>query len=94
MDAFDPKGGIQPEARLQKKFIKFLRERKWCVKSTHGSVEQAGLPDLFLTHKLHGYRWVDMKVKGSYRITAAQYDFWPQLCRSGSGVHHIHPAGF
>ena len=86
MDSYDPKGGQQPEAKLQKQFIKFLKLQKWSVKATHGSALQSGFPDLFATHKTFGYRWIDMKVKGRYRITPAQYDYWPELCRNGSGV--------
>lgn len=86
MEPFDPKGGQQNEAKLQKMFIAFLIERGWWIKATHGSVEQSGVPDLFITHPKYGYRWVDMKVRGRYRITAAQYQDWPQFCRYGSGV--------
>lgn len=86
MEPYIPQGGQQPEAKLQKMFIIFLLERGWWVKATHGSVEQSGVPDLFATHPEHGYRWIDIKVRGRYRITAAQYQDWPKFCRYGSGV--------
>lgn len=86
MDAYNPRGGKQPEAKIQRDWIKMVVLRGWSVKATHGSELQYGFPDMFMTHAQHGHRWVDAKVKGRYRITAAQYDYWPELCRNGSGV--------
>lgn len=73
---------------LQKKWIVYLEARGWVVKPTHGSMYQAGFPDLWITHKDHGGKWVEIKLpdmKGS-RFTAAQREWFPKLSANGTPI--------
>jgi len=88
MDSFTPKPKKGPEAKLQDKWILYLRARGWYVKSTHGSLFQSGFPDLFCTHSTYGARWVELKVpwrKGDV-FTSAQHIEFPKICANGSGI--------
>lgn len=81
-----PKKG--PEAILQEQIEKFLEARGWIVKSTHGGMFQAGFPDLWITHKNHGGRWVEVKLpnmEGS-RWTDAQREWFPILTANGTPI--------
>lgn len=65
-----------------------LEIRGWYVKSTHGNMFQAGLPDLFATHKEYGQRWIEIKLPGfrGSKFTAAQMEVFPKLSANGSGI--------
>ncbi len=81
-----PKKG--PEAIIQERLIEFLEQRGWVVKPTHGSMFQSGFPDLFATHKVHGQRWIEVKLpdmKGS-KFTKAQVDTFPLFSQNGSPI--------
>lgn len=65
-----------------------LRRHGWYVIRTHGNAYQSGVPDDFITHKVYGQRWVEIKLpemKGS-RFTKAQYDIFPELVSNGCGI--------
>lgn len=51
-----------------------------------GNAFQKGLPDLFLGHPKHGWRWVDIKVLGAYSFTKAQKLKWPEWEKYGVGI--------
>jgi len=77
-----------PEAKIQKKIVDFLRIRGWWVKRTHGNAYTEGWPDLFTCHYTYGQRWVEVKLpdmKGS-KFTPAQMRDFPQFVANGSGV--------
>ena len=60
----------------------------WLAKATHGSAFSRGWPDIFATHKLYGYRWIEVKLpkmKGS-KYTAAQLKWFPLFGEHGRGV--------
>lgn len=81
-----PKTG--PEARLQKEIKAFLEARGWFVKSLHGGSYQAGFPDLYITHKNYGGKWVEIKLpnmEGS-KWTKAQIEVFPKLADNGTPI--------
>lgn len=75
-----------PEWHIQKELIKFLRVRNWLVEVTQGNLYQKGFPDLYLAHKQHGQRWVDVKNPVSYSFTKAQRIKWPNWEKHGVGI--------
>lgn len=49
---------------------------------------QSGFPDLWITHKLYGGKWVEIKLpnmKGS-RWTKAQKEWFPKLADNGTPI--------
>jgi len=76
----------QPEAIIQKDLIGLLTSKGWYVFVTHGSSHQAGLPDLYLTHKVYGPRWIDVKNPKRHRLTPAQKRVWTAFAQNGTGV--------
>ena len=77
-----------PEAIIQEQLIVFLEKRGWVVKPTHGSMFQSGFPDLYATHKLHGGRWIEVKLpemKGS-KFTKAQEQTFPAFSQNGTPI--------
>jgi hypothetical protein len=85
---FKRKKKTGPEAEIQENIIRYLTQRGWFVKETHGNMYQSGFPDLFCCHRRYGQRWVEVKkpgMKGS-KFTPAQLADFPKLCANGSGV--------
>lgn len=81
-----PKRG--PEDKLQAAWKTFLEARGWYVKSTHGGMFQSGFPDLWITHRDYGGKWVEIKLphmKGS-RFTKAQKECFPKLAENGTPI--------
>lgn len=80
-----------PEARLQKAIIAFLRDRGWHVRSTHGNAYQKGYPDLlcynrsFTRTEWGPYRPIDVKVEGQHKYTKAQCLEWPEWMPEAGG---------
>jgi hypothetical protein len=74
------------EARIQADIIRFLRQREWYVKETHGNMYQSGFPDLYCSHSMYGIRWIEVKKPKGYCFTPAQMDNFPKMCANGSGV--------
>ena len=77
-----------PEAKIKDQIIDYLTQRGWIVKVTHGSQYQNGLPDLYCTHKLHGPRWIEVKLpnmEGS-KFTKAQVEWFPKLSANGTPI--------
>lgn len=72
-----------PEALIKKKLVEHMERLGWYVIVTHGNMFQAGLPDLYCAHKLHGQRWVEVKHLGSYRFTDDQLRVFPELAKRG-----------
>ncbi len=77
---------VGPEAKIQRALVKLLRADGWYVFVTHGNTYQAGLPDLYLTHKIYGIRWIDVKNPKRYKLTTAQKKVWPLLTEHGTGI--------
>ena len=87
MKKYDP-STLRPEAKIQRDITHMLKAKDWFVKSTHGNAYQSGFPDLYCTHSLYGYRWVEVKLpnmKGSM-FTAAQLDIFPKMMAHGAGI--------
>jgi hypothetical protein len=66
-----------PEWKIQKDFITFVEARHWNVERMIGNMYQFGIPDIFIAHKKHGDRWIDLKNPMSYDFTLAQIRKWP-----------------
>lgn len=90
-----------PEAIIQAAIIRFLEDRKWFVKNTHGNIYQSGLPDLYACRRKYYYgvpaegihyadaplvRWIEVKNPGKYKFTAAQLRDFPRFMAEGVGV--------
>ena len=75
-----------PEAIIQDSIIKFLRERQWVVRPTHGNMYQHGFPDLFVAQRRYGTRWIEVKNPKKFKFTPAQYEIFPQLVGAGVGI--------
>jgi hypothetical protein len=77
-----------PEYRLQKQWIEFLKARGWHVVEMHASPRLSGFPDLYITHVKYGARLVEIKLpnmKGS-RFTEPQWEKFPLLDKNGSPI--------
>jgi len=76
----------RPEAKLQEAGINKLTIQGWFCKPTHGSIFQAGFPDVFVTHSRYGMRWIEFKIEKHYRFTAAQLEEFPKFAANGTGI--------
>lgn len=47
---------------------------------------QQGFPDLYITHRSYGTRWVEVKNLKAYAFTPAQLKTFPLMVAHGSGV--------
>jgi len=77
-----------PEDIIQDAIKKYLVRLKWLVLRMHGNMYQSGIPDLWISHRTYGARWVEIKLpnmEGS-KFTPAQLDVFPKICANGSGV--------
>ena len=75
-----------PEWRIQKDFIRYLEDRGWLVERMIGNMMQFGIPDLYIAHKEHGDRWVDLKNPVSYEFTFRQIEKWKVWEKHGVGI--------
>lgn len=75
-----------PEAIIQRDIVKYLREREWFVKETHGSQFQSGFPDVYATHEKWKQRWIEVKVPEHFSFTPAQVRDYPKFIASGSPI--------
>jgi hypothetical protein len=66
-----------PEWTIQRNFIRFLRERRWNVERMIGNSQQFGIPDIYVAHRKHGERWIDLKCATGWDLTSAQRIKWP-----------------
>jgi len=87
MEPFKSKKKKQPELEIRTKIINYLKDRGWFTIITHGSMYQAGLPDIFAVHKIHGHRWIEVKNPTSYKFTIAQQQAFPYFDDSGHGAY-------
>ncbi len=87
MKAFKPKGGHGPEWYIQQAIITRLTLEGWFVKSTHGNMYQAGFPDLYVCHRGHGTRWIEVKNALSYKFTDAQIRDFTKMAAEGVGIY-------
>lgn len=63
-----------------------MKDKGWYIIKMHGSLYQAGFPDLFCTHANFGPRLVEIKNPESYHFTAAQEVVFPELSKNGTGI--------
>lgn len=75
-----------PEAKIQEALVKFLREREWFVKETHGNMYQQGFPDLYIAKRRYGSRWVEVKYIPHLKFTPAQWEDFPRMVAEGIGI--------
>ena len=81
--SFNKKG---PEEKIRDRIIPFLKDRGWFVKIVHGNKFTSGLPVLYIAHKSHGPRWVELKNPLSYHFTPAQKKTFPEMTAAGVGI--------
>ncbi len=74
------------EAKIQGDLVKYLRERGWFVKETHGNMYQQGLPDLYCIKRRYGTRWIEVKRPTKYKFTPAQWDDFPRMLAEGAKI--------
>lgn len=88
MDPLNPRRTRKsgPEAAIQERIVKRLKELDWYVMATHGNSYQSGFPDLYIAHKSYGSKWVEVKNALNYSFTAAQYETFPALHSKGVGI--------
>lgn len=79
-----PKHG--PEFKIQKDIIKYLREREWFIRQTHGCQWQAGFPDLICAKRRYGTRWIEAKAPIGYKFTDAQLKTFPEFSKNKIGI--------
>jgi len=86
----EPMGSLkkhkESEADIQEAIIRELRYREWLVKPTHGSMFQAGFPDLYCRHKTYGERWVEVKHPEKHVFTPAQCEWFPIFEAHGAAI--------
>lgn len=78
-----------PEQRIRDAIRDYLILRGWYVMITHGSLFQAGFPDIWATHFRYGGRWIEVKLpdmKGS-SFTPAQMEHFPKLMANGTSIY-------
>lgn len=87
MDPLPDKRGA-PEKKIEQAIMAALRQRGWFVKKMHGSIYQAGFPDLFACHKEIGIRLIEVKLPGMIgsKFTKAQIVVFRELTLNGAGV--------
>lgn len=78
-----------PEKQIENAVRLFLSDRGWLVEKTHSTAYSSGWPDLYLFHREHGHRWVDIKVPARNQLTKAQCQKWPVWEAAGIDVHII-----
>lgn len=78
----------RPEEEIVKKLKPFYEMKGWKVYRTHGSALQDGFPDLYITHKDYGSRWVEVKLPGmkGSQWTKAQRRNFPVWVNNGSPI--------
>lgn len=78
--------GQQPETIIRNAWLTRLRADRWFATIFYNNRFQKGVPDCFLFHQEHGFRWVDFKVPDKYSFTKAQLSTWPKWEASGLGI--------
>lgn len=78
----------RPEDKIRAEIRHYLELKGWYVKFTHGSAYQSGFPDIYATHKLHGARWIEVKLPGMKRskFTPAQLKEFPKFQANGASI--------
>jgi hypothetical protein len=80
------KDGEDLEFKLQRDLKAYLKRRGWFVQAFTGNAYQTGVPDLFVFHPDHDFRWIDLKRPDRYEFTKAQRAKWPEWHAGGVGV--------
>jgi hypothetical protein len=75
-----------PEDIIQEDIVKYLRQREWFVKETHGNAFQSGFPDIYATHALFKQRWIEVKVPTYFSFTVHQVRDYPRFIANGSPI--------
>jgi hypothetical protein len=75
-----------PEYGIQARIVQYLHERGWHVERIVGIGWQYGLPDLYITHKQWGQRWLEVKQPDHWEFTKHQKIKFPILDRNGTGI--------
>lgn len=75
-----------PEARVQKAIIEYLKARYWLVREMHAGARMMGWPDLWASHVKHGQRWIEVKLPDMKKSkwTDAQKIWFPKMVEAGT----------
>lgn len=96
---FSPKKGFNKklqgkqdplESQVQTDIKHFLQARGWFVMVMHGSIFQAGFPDLFCAHKRRGIKLVEVKRYKKGKLTKDQRRVFRKLADAGVGIWIMH----
>lgn len=77
---------MQPETILRNDGYKLLRTKGWWPETLFNNAFQKGIPDSFIFHREHGFRWIDWKISSNYSFTKAQRQKWPLWEAAGIGI--------
>lgn len=82
-------GKAGPEDKIVQALMEFLTVRGWYVMKMHGSMFQAGFPDLYATHKQYRVRLIEVKdpERQGDVFTPAQHEIFPKLSAYGSPIY-------
>ena len=82
-------GGSGPESVIVHQLMSLLSLKGWYVLKMHGSLFQAGFPDLYATHKQYRNRLIEVKdpLRKGDVFTAAQHEVFPKLSAFGSPIY-------
>jgi len=76
---------MQREKAIELTIRKVLESQGWLVEKTHGNEYQAGWPDLWCYHVVHGARWIEVK-RLSGKLTLAQRKKFKAWLDVGVGI--------
>jgi len=74
------------EKEIENALRKALKKAGWHTWKTHGNRFQAGFPDLYCLHPIHGQRWIEVKRPKTGRLTAPQVAQFELFESFGVGV--------
>lgn len=77
--------GKRPEDRGLHRLRELMVQRGWLVYKSHGSVYQAGLPDLLCWHKSYGFRLLEIKTRTG-TFTPAQRELFHKISAHGGQI--------
>lgn len=75
-----------PEKKIEDALKALLRSKGWYVVKMHGSMYQAGIPDLYAIHPVFGPRWIELKNPKKFQFTPAQKIVFAELSKHGANI--------
>lgn len=77
-----------PEAEVEAQIVAYLEARNWLVRKIHGGARNFGWPDLRISHKTKGSKWVEVKLPGmkGSKFSKAQLEWFPKMMKYGDHI--------